>query len=72
MLKYCSDLILLGVICSIPYFVTSLRLRSGRSRKSWRNVRLGKGHHRNAEEGKLNHDLPLLLKGRLKGGRPES
>jgi hypothetical protein len=34
MLKYLADAILLVVICSIPYVVSSLRLRSSRSRKA--------------------------------------
>ena len=34
MLKYFSDAIFLVAICSIPYFVSSLRLRSSRSRKA--------------------------------------
>jgi hypothetical protein len=33
MLNYLVDVILLTVICSIPYLVTSLRLQSSRSRK---------------------------------------
>jgi hypothetical protein len=34
MLTYFSDAILLVVICSIPYLVSSLRLRSKGSRKT--------------------------------------
>ena len=34
MLRYWLDVILLAVICSIPYLVSSLRLRSRRSREA--------------------------------------
>jgi hypothetical protein len=34
MLRYLADVILLGIICSIPYFALRLRLHSGRSRKA--------------------------------------
>ena len=34
MLKYLQEIILLVVICSIPYLVSRLRLRHSRSRKA--------------------------------------
>jgi hypothetical protein len=34
MLKYLADVILLVIICSIPYLVLRLRLHSSRSRKA--------------------------------------
>jgi hypothetical protein len=34
MLKYLADVILLLIICSIPYLVSRLRLHSSRSRKA--------------------------------------